>query len=147
MPLTANGLSSGTDLGTSDWLEPTQDRIATFADATDDHQWIHATPTHAASAPFGTPITHDSLLLSLFIPLFTSLLDVANVTTKINYGLNKVRFPSPVRSGARIRLSAKVASVEEVPGNGAQLTIDGTLDIANSRKPAAVLQSVSRFYE
>ncbi|MGY0491793.1 MaoC family dehydratase [Streptomyces sp. WG-D5] len=145
MPLTANGLSSGTDLGTSDWLEPTQDRIAPFADATDDHQWIHATPTHAASAPFGTPITHDSLLLSLFIPLFTSLLDVANVTTKINYGLNKVRFPSPVRSGARIRLSAKVASVEAISG-GAQITIDATIELENTLKPAAVLQSVSRFY-
>ena len=153
MPLTVNGLTelkklpAGTDLGTSDWLEITQDRINTFADATDDHQWIHVDPDRAAAGPFGAPIAHGYLTLSLFIPLFTSLLDVDNVTTKINYGLNKVRFPSPVKAGSRIRLSAKVASVEEVAANGAQITIDATIEIADSPKPAAVLQSVSRFYE
>ncbi|MET8469482.1 MaoC family dehydratase [Streptomyces sp. NPDC006422] len=153
MPLTVNGLTelkklpAGTDLGTSDWLEITQDRINTFADATGDHQWIHVDPDRAAAGPFGAPIAHGYLTLSLFIPLFTSLLDVDNVTTKINYGLNKVRFPSPVKAGSRIRLSASIASVEEVPGNGAQITIDATIEIADSPKPAAVLQSVSRFYE
>lgn len=152
MPLTVTGLpeliklSNGTDLGTSDWLEITQDRINTFADATGDHQWIHVDPERAAAGPFGAPIAHGYLTLSLFIPLFTSLLDVQGVTTKVNYGLNKVRFPSPVKAGSRIRLSARVASVEEVPGDGAQITIDGTIEIEGATKPAAVLQSVSRFY-
>ncbi|MFZ3596901.1 MaoC family dehydratase [Streptomyces sp. BH104] len=152
MPLTVNGLTeltklpAGTDLGTSDWLEITQDRINTFADATGDHQWIHVDPTRAASGPFGAPIAHGYLTLSLFIPLFTDLLDVQGVTTKVNYGLNKVRFPSPVKAGSRIRLTAKVASVEEVAGNGAQITIDATIEIENSPKPAAALQSISRFY-
>jgi acyl dehydratase len=149
--LTVNGLPelkklSGTDLGTSDWLEITQDRINTFADATGDHQWIHVDPERAAAGPFGAPIAHGYLTLSLFIPLFTDLLDVQGVTTKVNYGLNKVRFPSPVKAGSRIRLSARVASVEEVPGDGAQITIDGTIEIEGTQKPAAVLQSVSRFY-
>ncbi|MHC5263309.1 MaoC family dehydratase [Streptomyces sp. UC4497] len=152
MPLTVNGLpelmklSNGTDLGTSDWLEITQDRINTFADATGDHQWIHVDPARAAEGPFGAPIAHGYLTLSLFIPLFTDLLDVQGVTTKVNYGLNKVRFPSPVKAGSRIRLSARVASVEEVSGDGAQITIDGTIEIEATPKPAAVLQSVSRFY-
>ncbi|MFZ3568177.1 MaoC family dehydratase [Streptomyces sp. BH097] len=152
MPLTVNGLTeltklpAGTDLGTSDWLEITQDRIDTFADATGDHQWIHVDPTRAAAGPFGAPIAHGYLTLSLFIPLFTDLLDVQGVTTKVNYGLNKVRFPSPVKAGSRIRLTAKVASVEEVAGNGAQITIDATIEAEGSPKPAAVLQSVSRFY-
>ncbi|MEB8338711.1 MaoC family dehydratase [Streptomyces endophyticus] len=149
--LTVNGLAeltklSGTDLGTSDWLEITQDRINTFADATGDHQWIHVDPERAAAGPFGAPIAHGYLTLSLFIPLFTDLLDVQGVTTKVNYGLNKVRFPSPVKAGSRIRLAARVASVEEVPGGGAQITIDGTIEIEGAPKPAAVLQSVSRFY-
>ncbi|MGD6743312.1 MaoC family dehydratase [Streptomyces sp. BH106] len=149
--LTVNGLAelkklSGTDLGTSDWLEITQDRINTFADATGDHQWIHVDPERAAAGPFGAPIAHGYLTLSLFIPLFTDLLDVQGVTTKVNYGLNKVRFPSPVKAGSRIRLSARVASVEEVPGDGAQITIDGTIEIEGAPKPAAVLQSISRFY-
>ncbi|MFZ3559822.1 MaoC family dehydratase [Streptomyces sp. BH055] len=152
MPLTVNGLTeltklpAGTDLGTSDWLEITQDRINTFADATGDHQWIHVDPTRAASGPFGAPIAHGYLTLSLFIPLFTDLLDVQGVTTKVNYGLNKVRFPSPVKAGSRIRLTAKVASVADVAGNGAQITIDATIEIENSPKPAAALQSISRFY-
>ncbi|MFF3497202.1 MaoC family dehydratase [Streptomyces sp. NPDC002795] len=151
MSLTVNGLAelaklTGTDLGTSDWLEITQDRINTFADATGDHQWIHVDPERAAAGPFGAPIAHGYLTLSLFIPLFTDLLDVQGVTTKVNYGLNKVRFPSPVKAGSRIRLAARVASVEEVPGGGAQITIDGTVEIEGAPKPAAVLQSVSRFY-
>ncbi|MFJ9178347.1 MaoC family dehydratase [Streptomyces sp. NPDC102360] len=151
MTLTVNGLAeltklAGTDLGTSDWLEITQDRINTFADATGDHQWIHVDPERAAAGPFGAPIAHGYLTLSLFIPLFTDLLDVQGVTTKVNYGLNKVRFPSPVKVGSRIRLAARVASVEEVPGGGVQITIDGAMEIEGGAKPAAVLQSISRFY-
>jgi acyl dehydratase len=150
MSLTVNGLDelkklAGSDLGTSDWIEVTQDRIDTFADATGDHQWIHVDPERAAEGPFGAPIAHGYLTLSLFIPLFTELLDVQGVTTKVNYGLDKVRFPSPVKVGSRIRLAARLAEVEEVPG-GVQIAVDGTIETEDGTKPAAVLRSLSRFY-
>ncbi|MGI5366182.1 MaoC family dehydratase [Streptomyces iakyrus] len=150
MSLTVNGLDelkklAGSDLGTSEWIEVTQERIDTFADATGDHQWIHVDPERAKDGPFGAPIAHGYLTLSLFIPLFTELLDVQGVTTKVNYGLNKVRFPSPVKVGSRIRLTAKLAEVEEVPG-GVQITVEGAIEIEGVTKPAAVLQSLSRFY-
>ncbi|WP_037603420.1 MaoC family dehydratase [Streptacidiphilus rugosus] len=150
MALTVNGLDelkalAGADLGTSSWLEITQDRVDLFADATDDHQWIHTDPERAAAGPFGAPIAHGYLTLSLFIPFFTELLEVEGVATKINYGLDKVRFPAPVTVGSRVRLSARLAEVEEVPG-GLQITVDGTVEIDGAPKPAAVLRSVSRFY-
>ncbi|MDO0938046.1 MaoC family dehydratase [Streptomyces sp. DG2A-72] len=150
MSITVNGLDelkklAGSDLGTSEWIEITQERINTFADATGDHQWIHVDPEKAAEGPFGAPIAHGYLTLSLFIPLFTELLDVQGVTTKVNYGLNKVRFPSPVKVGSKIRLLGKLADVEDVPG-GVQITVDGTMEIEGGAKPAAVLQSLSRFY-
>jgi acyl dehydratase len=150
MSLTVNGLDelkklAGSDLGTSEWIEVTQERINTFADATGDHQWIHVDPEKAAAGPFGAPIAHGYLTLSLFIPLFTELLDVQGVATKVNYGLNKARFPSPVKVGSRIRLVGKLAEVEDVPG-GVQITVDGTIEIEGGAKPAAVLQSLSRFY-
>ncbi|WP_200301178.1 MaoC family dehydratase [Streptomyces adelaidensis] len=150
MGITVNGIDelkklAGSDLGASEWIEVTQERIDTFADATGDHQWIHVDPEKAAAGPFGAPIAHGYLTLSLFIPLFTELLDVEGVSTKVNYGLNKVRFPSPVKVGAKIRLVGKLASVEDVPG-GVQITVDGTIEIEGGAKPAAVLQSLSRFY-
>ncbi|MEV2233149.1 MaoC family dehydratase [Streptomyces phaeochromogenes] len=150
MSITANGIDelkklAGSDLGTSEWIEVTQERINTFADATGDHQWIHVDEEKAKAGPFGAPIAHGYLTLSLFIPLFTELLDVQGVTTKVNYGLNKVRFPSPVKVGSRIRLVGKLADVEDVPG-GVQITVDGTIEIEGAPKPAAVLQSLSRFY-
>ncbi|MER5718263.1 MaoC family dehydratase [Streptomyces sp. NPDC002132] len=150
MSITVNGLDelkklAGGDLGTSEWIEVTQERVDTFADATGDHQWIHVDPERAKDGPFGAPIAHGYLTLSLFIPLFTELLDVQGVTTKVNYGLNKVRFPAPVKVGSRIRLAGKLAEVEEVPG-GVQITVDGTIEIEGGAKPAAVLQSLSRFY-
>ncbi|MEV6177408.1 MaoC family dehydratase [Streptomyces sp. NPDC052016] len=150
MSITVNGLDelkklAGSDLGTSEWIEVTQERIDTFAEATGDHQWIHVDPERAKGGPFGAPIAHGYLTLSLFIPLFTELLDVQGVTTKVNYGLNRVRFPSPVKAGSRIRLSGRLAEVVEVPG-GVQITVDGTIEIEGAPKPAAVLQSLSRFY-
>ncbi|WP_086797977.1 MaoC family dehydratase [Streptomyces caniscabiei] len=150
MSITVNGIDelkkfAGSDLGASEWIEVTQERIDTFADATGDHQWIHVDPEKAAEGPFGAPIAHGYLTLSLFIPLFTELLDVEGVSTKVNYGLNKVRFPSPVKVGSKIRLVGKLASVEDVPG-GVQITVDGTIEIEGAPKPAAVLQSLSRFY-
>ncbi|CAL9287087.1 MaoC family dehydratase [Streptomyces olindensis] len=150
MSITVNGLDelkklAGSDLGTSEWIEVTQERIDTFADATGDHQWIHVDPERAKEGPFGAPIAHGYLTLSLFIPLFTELLDVQGVTTKVNYGLNKVRFPAPVKAGSRIRLTARLAEVEDVAG-GVQITVEGAIEIEGGGKPAAVLQSLSRFY-
>ena len=136
----------GKDLGHSDWIVVSQERIDTFADATDDHQWIHVDAERAARGPFGTTIGHGYLTLSLFIPLFSGLLDVAGVATKVNYGLNKVRFPSPVPAGSRIRLTATIAGVEEVAGDAALVTLDGVIEIEGTDKPACVLQSVLRFY-
>ncbi|KPC59924.1 MaoC family dehydratase [Streptomyces chattanoogensis] len=150
MSITVHGVDelkglAGSDLGTGEWIEITQERIHTFADATGDHQWIHVDPERAADGPFGAPIAHGYLTLSLFIPLFTELLDVQGVATKVNYGLNKVRFPAPVTVGSRIRLVGKLGAVEDVPG-GVQITVDGTIEIEGQTKPAAVLQSLSRFY-
>ncbi|WP_406482489.1 MaoC family dehydratase [Streptomyces platensis] len=136
---------SGSVLGTSDWIDITQDRVNGFADATGDHQWIHVDVERARQGPFGGPIAHGYLTLALFIPLFTDLLDVEGVTTKVNYGLNKVRFPAPVPVGSRLRLTAVLASVDDISG-GVQMTVDGTMEIEGGSKPAAVLQSVTRFY-
>ncbi|WP_303640101.1 MaoC family dehydratase [Actinomadura madurae] len=105
---------AGASLGSSRWLEVGQDRINLFADATGDHQWIHVDPERAKKGPFGGPIAHGYLTLSLVIPLWTELLDVTGVTTKVNYGLDRVRFPAPVPAGARIRLSATLAEVSDV---------------------------------
>ncbi|MCU1682505.1 MAG: enoyl-CoA hydratase [Amycolatopsis sp.] len=136
----------GTDLGTGDWLDVTQERINLFADATGDHQWIHVDPERAKDGPFGGPIAHGYLTLSLLIPLWTELLDVEDVSTKVNYGLNKVRFPAPVPAGSRIRLSGVLAKVEQVGGDGVQITADVTAEIENGGKPACVAQPVFRFY-
>ncbi|MFD5395821.1 MaoC family dehydratase [Streptomyces sp. NPDC127097] len=136
---------SGSTLGTSDWIDLTQDRVNGFADATGDHQWIHVDVERARRGPFGGPIAHGYLTLALFIPLFTDLLEVEGVTTKVNYGLNKVRFPAPVPVGSRLRLTAVLASVDDISG-GVQMTVDGTIEIEGGSKPAAVLQSVTRFY-
>jgi acyl dehydratase len=149
MSITVNGIDelrelAGSDLGASEWIEVTQERVNTFADATGDHQWIHVDPRKAAEGPFGAPIAQGYLTLSLFIPLFTELLEVEGVSTKVNYGLNKVRFLSPVKVGSKIRLVARLASVEDVPG-GVHITVDGTIEIDGGAK-AAVLQSLSRFY-
>ena len=136
----------GRDLGSSEYRIVTQEQVNTFADATDDHQWIHVDPERAASGPFGAPIAHGFLTLSLAIAFWTELLEVDGVTTKVNYGLDKVRFPAPVTVGSRIRMSAVVAEVAEVPG-GYQLAVDQTIEIDGSTKPAVVARGLYRFYE
>lgn len=135
----------GKDLGYSDWFDVTQERINTFADATDDHQWIHVDPERAKDGPFGAPIAHGFLTLSLFIPLWVDLLDVQGASTKVNYGLDKVRFVSPVPAGSRIRLTATVAEVAEA-GGGIQMVVDATIEIEGGSKPAVVARSLQRFY-
>jgi acyl dehydratase len=134
------------DLGHTDWLQIDQNRVNLFADATDDHQWIHVDPERAAEGPFGGTIAHGYLTLALLIPLMTELLDVKGVRMSINYGLDKVRFPAPVPVGAKIRLKGTVASVDDVPGDGVQVTIDFTIEIEGSEKPACVARGVYRHY-
>lgn len=151
MTTTVNGLDelkklAGADLGATDWLEVTQERVNTFADATDDHQWIHVDVERAKQGPFGGPIAHGYLTLSLVIPLFTQLLAIEGITMGVNYGLEKVRFPSPVPVGSRIRLAAKVADVKEVPGNGVESRFDFTVEVEGSEKPACIAQPIYRHY-
>lgn len=135
----------GKELGTSDWFEITQERVNTFADATDDHQWIHTDPRCAADGPFGGTIAHGYLTLSLLIPLFNRLLEVRGVAMSINYGLERVRFPSPVKVGAKIRLLGRVEGVEDVPG-GVQMTLDFTVECDGSAKPACVARALYRHH-
>ena len=151
MTQTATGLDelralAGADLGTSEWFEVTQDRVNLFADATDDHQWIHTDPERAAEGPFGGPIAHGYLTLSLLIPLFNELLEVRGVRMSVNYGLERVRFPSPVRVGGKIRLLGTVDSVEDVAGNGVQMALAFTIEIDGSTKPACVAKALYRHY-
>lgn len=150
MALSATGLDelralSGADLGATDWIPVTQERVNLFADATDDHQWIHTDPRRAADGPFGGTIAHGYLTLSLLIPLFNQLLEVRGVAMSINYGLEKVRFPSPVKVGAKIRLLGRVESVEDVPG-GVQMALAFTVECDGSPKPACVAQALYRHY-
>jgi acyl dehydratase len=145
--ITVSGLGelkamAGEDLGHSSWLEITQERVDAFADATGDHQWIHVDAERAAQGPFGGTIAHGYLTLSLVIPLFSELLAVQGTRMGINYGLEKVRFPNPVRVGSRIRLAAKVVTVDDVPGDGVQMTLDFTVEIEGQDKPACVAESV-----
>ena len=115
----------GTELGTSDWHEVTQEHVNLFAEATGDHQWIHVDVERAkAESPFGGPIAHGYLTLSLLAPLSPQVLVVSDTVMGVNYGLNKVRFPSPVPVGSKVRLTATLKSVEEVAG-GLQLTLVG----------------------
>jgi len=137
---------TGQHLGYSEWLEIDQERIDTFADATDDHQWIHVDPSRAADGPFGGTIAHGFLTLSLLIPLWDGILDVEGVTTKVNYGLNKVRFTAPVPAGSKIRAGATLVSVEEIKGDGVQVVVDFTVERDGSDKPVCVAQAVHRYY-
>ena len=148
---TATGLDelralAGADLGAGEWFEVTQDRVNLFADATDDHQWIHTDPERAAEGPFGGTIAHGYLTLSLLIPLFNELLEVRGVRMSVNYGLEKVRFPSPVRVGGKIRLLGTVDSVQDVAGNGVQMALSFTIEIDGVAKPACVAKALYRHY-
>ncbi|MFI6575773.1 MaoC family dehydratase [Nocardiopsis sp. NPDC050513] len=150
MPITVTGLdelraAAGADLGHSPWRTVDQQRIDTFADATDDHQWIHTDPDRAKDGPFGGAIAHGYLTLSLVIPMFGEVLEMKGIDMAVNYGLNKVRFPSPVPVDSRVRLAARLTEVTDVRG-GVQATVDGTVEIEGSDKPACVLQAVYRYY-
>ena len=136
--------AEGTQLGPTEWLEVTQDRVNLFADATDDHQWIHVDPDRAATGPFGGTIAHGLLTLSL-LPHFThQLYTVENIAMAINYGYNKVRFITPVPVGAKIRARAEIAKVVQLDG-AVQATVATTVEIEGFEKPAAVAESIVRF--
>jgi acyl dehydratase len=136
----------GQELGTSDWFEVTQDRVDLFADATDDHQWIHVDVERAKTeSPFGGPVGHGYLTLSLLIPMWSQVLTVTDTTMAVNYGLNKVRFPSPVPVGSRVRLTATLADVEEVTG-GLQVTVSALIEREGGDKPVCIAEPVFRFY-
>ena len=133
-------------LGASEWFEITQQRVNTFADATDDHQWIHVDVERASrESPFGGPIGHGFLTLSLFVPMWSQVLVVTDAGMAVNYGLNKVRFPAPVPVGSKVRLTATLVDVEEVKG-GLQLTVGGVIEREGGDKPVCVLESVTRLY-
>ena len=136
----------GSVLGTSEWFEITQDRVNTFADATDDHQWIHVDVERASlESPFGGPIGHGFLTLSLFVPMWSQVLTVTDATMGVNYGLNKVRFPAPMPVGSKIRLTATLVDVKEIKG-GLQLTVGGVIEREGGDKPVCVLEALLLFY-
>ncbi|MDI3388787.1 MaoC family dehydratase [Streptomyces sp. B-S-A8] len=136
----------GEELGSGDWLEVDQKRIDLFADATGDHQWIHVDPEKAAEGPFGTTIAHGYLTLSLLPTLVPQIMRVENVRMGINYGTNKVRFPSPVPVGSRLRATGTLKEVTPTKDGGVQITTTVTVEREGSDKPACVAESVSRFY-
>ena len=135
----------GHQIPPSPWHEVTQEQVNQFAEATGDHQWIHVDPERAKSGPFGGPIAHGYLTLSLAPYLLPQMWQVSGISMGVNYGLNKLRFPSPVPVGKRLRLAATIAGVEEVAG-GAQVTLDLTFEVEGSDKPACVAQAVYRYY-
>jgi acyl dehydratase len=135
----------GQHLGYSEYLEITQDRVNTFADATGDHQWIHVDVEKAKSGPFGGPIAHGYLTLSLGPMLYPTVVRVEGFSMGVNYGANKVRFPSPVPVGAKVRLGVKLLEVEEIP-NGAQMTMEFTFECEGAPKPSCVAEIIFRSY-
>jgi acyl dehydratase len=136
--------AEGSQLGPTDWLEINQDRVNLFADATNDHQWIHVDPERAANGPFGGPIAHGLLTLSLLPHFMEQLYRVDNISMAINYGYNKVRFITPVRVGAKIRARSEITNVATLDG-AVQATMVSTVEIDGSDKPAAVIESIGRY--
>jgi acyl dehydratase len=134
----------GSQFGPTEWMEITQDRVNLFADATDDHQWIHVDPEKAANGPFGGTIAHGLLTLSLLPHFSHQLYRVDNIAMAINYGYNKVRFITPVRVGAKVRARGELTAVNQLNG-AVQATTTITVEIEGSEKPAAVAESIVRF--
>jgi acyl dehydratase len=136
--------AQGAQLGPTEWIEITQERVNVFADATDDHQWIHVDPERAAEGPFGGAIAHGLLTLAL-VPHFSHLLyKVESISLAVNYGYDKVRFINPVKVGARIRARGELINVAEL-GGAAQATMRVTVEIEGADKPAAVVEQIIRY--
>ena len=135
----------GQHLGDSEWISVDQQRINLFAQATGDQQWIHVDPVRAAAGPFGGPIAHGFLTLSLLPEMFASAFEVKDARMGVNYGLNKVRFPAPVPVGSRLRGKFVLMAYEPLEG-GAQMTVEVTMECEGSSKPVCVAESIGRRY-
>ena len=136
----------GQEVATSDWITITQEQVNQFAEATGDHQWIHVDVERARAGPFGAPIAHGFLTLSLIPKLFDSAIHVRNVGMGVNYGLNKVRFTSPVPVGSRLRGRMKLLACEPIDNNGMQMTWQVTVEREGSDKPACIAETLARRY-
>jgi acyl dehydratase len=134
----------GTTLGPTDWITITQEQINAFADATLDNQWIHVDTERAKSGPFGAPIAHGYLTMSLASHFLADLVRVSNISMGINYGVDKVRFPSPVPVGSKLRGTGEIIDAKEVPG-GVQATIRITIEREGGDKPAAIVEAIARY--
>lgn len=149
-PTIAEGIAglrhlAGQALGESEWFEINQERVDRFAEATLDDQWLHTDPERAKDSPFGGTIAHGYLTLSLLPYLLSRVLQVRGVAGTLNYGLDKLRFPSPVKVGGRIRLRAEALAFEEVPGGG-QMRFGCTVEIEGVEKPAMFAEVLYRYY-
>jgi acyl dehydratase len=138
--------SVGKHLGHSEWMEVSQDRIQLFADATDDHQWIHVDPARAKQGPFGAPIAHGYLTLSLVNRFLPEIVEVRGISMGVNYGADRIRFPAPVKVGSRIRGGAELVEVENTKDGGVQAKIRVTVEIEGGERPACVVDTISRYY-
>ena len=148
--LTINGIDDlkgrvGQELGVSDWHEVTQADIDAFAEATDDHQFIHVDPERAKETPFGSTIAHGLYTLSLGPKFSYELFSVDNVAFGINYGYEKIRFPAPVPVDSKLRMRAELLSVDDIPG-GVQFKVKQTYEIEGAEKPACVAEALARVY-
>ncbi|MCY1166628.1 MaoC family dehydratase [Polaromonas sp.] len=137
---------TGQEVAVSDWTTVTQQQVNLFADATDDHQWIHVDPERAAAGPFGAPIAHGFLTLSLIPKFFESSFEVIGSRMGVNYGLNKVRFTAPVPVGSRLRARMKLLAAEPVDNEGVQMTWAVTVEREGSARPVCVAESLVRHY-
>ena len=135
----------GQKLGSSEWLTITQERVNLFADATDDHQWIHVDPARAKDGPFGACIAHGYLTLSLVSSFLPQILEV-RMKMGVNYGSDKVRFPNAVKVGARVRGSGELIAAEKTKDGGVQATIRVTVEIEGESRPGCVADTISRYY-
>ena len=136
---------AGVELGPTEWVEMTQDRVDAFADVTEDHNFIHVDPARASETPFGGTIAHGYLTLSLLAPITQQLLSVSDAAVSINYGLDRVRFPAPLPVGARFRGSATISEVSPIDG-GVQVKVLASGEVAEQPKPALVAECVFRYY-
>jgi acyl dehydratase len=144
LPFTSLPDLVGRELGVSEWLTIDQARIDAFADVTGDHQWIHVDPVRAAVGPFGCTVAHGYLTLSLIPALLATAYGVNGVKQRINYGLDRVRFPAPVKVDSDVRARAVLTALENVAG-GADLSISVTVEVRDERRPACVAATRSRF--
>jgi acyl dehydratase len=136
---------TGEHLGWSDWMSITQERVNQFAEATGDHQWIHVDPERAAKGPFGGPIAHGYLTLSLGPVLLPQVFSVGGVAMGVNYGANKVRFIQPVKVGANLRAGIKVLAVDDTAG-GARVTLEVTFECEGATKPSCIAEVIFQYF-